>query len=108
MNLEQIELRFRELFNSNDKLNSVKEFKDLTGLGLREAKEFIDNKWSYTLGISVQMYLLKTKGYVFIVDNVTFKDFGVQIQISKGINESQIDELIEKLTIKIAELKGEK
>ena len=43
MNAEKIELRFKELFSTNQKLQAVKEFKDSTGLCLREAKEF----WNY-------------------------------------------------------------
>lgn len=108
MNGEQTELRFKELFNTNERLQAIKEFKESTGLCLREAKEFIDDKWSDSLGVSVRLYLLKTKGYIFTIDDFRFKDFGVQIQISKEINESQIDELIEQLTIKIAELKERK
>lgn len=107
MNGEQIELRFKELFNTNQKIQAVREFKDLTGLGLREAKEFIDDKWRNNLGINVGLYLLKTKGYISTAE-ITKGTINLQIEVIRNINESQIDELIEQLTIKIAELKEKK
>lgn len=107
MNGEQIELRFKELFSTNQRLQAVKEFKESTGLGLKEAKEFIADTWSDSLGISVKLFLLKNKGYISKAE-ITKGTINLQIEVARNINESQIDDLIEQLIIKIAELKGEK
>lgn len=99
--------RFYELFRRNEKLSAVKEFKELTGLGLREAKEFIDNSWDTSIGDKVKKYLFKQNGYIGGV----VEGYGVltiDIQIAENIQESQVDELIELLTIRIAELKAKK
>jgi hypothetical protein len=104
MNSEQIEAEFKELFSTNRKLESVKMFKDFTGLGLREAKEFIDNTWSDSLGISVRLYLLKNKGYI-AKSEIAKGNINLQIEVARDINESQIDDLIEEITKQIAKQK---
>lgn len=53
---EQIAKDFNSYYPLS-KLNAVKLFKDLTGLNLKEAKDWIDEHWNENLGASTLEYI---------------------------------------------------
>lgn len=93
------------------KLEAVKAFKELTGLGLKESKDWIDFHWNNHLGQNVLEYYLNTLKYKNVHNKYEIhiaqaeEYLNLTISIDKSITSSDIDELLEVLTKKIAKFK---
>lgn len=87
-------------------LQTIKTFKYITKLGLKEAKDWVDENWNNDIGYSVATYLNLIPRPEYIITNVKNDDsLVIKINVIKNIKESSIDELIEGITEQIIKFK---
>lgn len=73
-NLNELLEHFNSNYKEGNKLRCVKSFKDLTELGLREAKDWIDQNWFEGIGTRIYKYI-QSKEHIKIIDNEIEKEF---------------------------------
>ena len=101
---------FNMWYSTGQKLQTVKTLKQITGLGLKEAKDWVDENWNPLIGVRIAKYLKILEpfnGTYQIKHHIHSKDYlQIQIDIHNNIAECDVDELIEEVTKQIIVFKN--